>query len=391
MRATLSDPDILVLRGGGGMRTVVGMLFILTGIAWIALPSVVDIQSMALAYALGVWVALGAILIGGIVAGGRWGRTFDRRNGRYTSWWGLIFPLRRKEQSLEGFESVRLEKHITESRSQDDAGTTHAHYRVDYPISLISAAPPEGNLWVARSKKYFRARKTAETIARFLALPLHDSSSGQTVVREPDTLDESFADRMTRLGENLQLPNPPTDCRIRCEIVNERAVILLPPLGFTGRHYCALAFAALVLVGVLVFGAFAFGDFADDTDSTAMIIAMSVGALVLLLGLGPIVGRVLYAARSRERISVSQEGLWMHRRFAVFFSRRKIPTEELEELDLFNADPGERLLGRWLGRGSIRARSDRAECEFGGSLKPPEREWLYETIRYMVVKGPTWS
>jgi hypothetical protein len=393
MRASTSDPDILVLQGGGGTRTLVGGLFILFGVAWMVAPRVVDVRSsqpIYLAYALGCWVALAAIMIGGIVAGGRWGRTFDRRHGTYTRWWGLFVPLRRKQQPLEACSAVHLEKSITETGGGSGDASSRGYY-VCYPVTLIRASAPADRLCVDRDRKYFRARKTAEAIARFLDVPLRDTSSGQEVVREPSALDESFAQRAIRLGEDVRLPTPPDGSRIRCETADEKAEIALPPLGLGLFRAAFVVVVSAILIGAIAFCGVGMRDITEDSNAAEVVIPAMVVTLFLLFLFGPAVVRVLYAARSRERVSVSRQGLWIRRRFLLLGSRRSFAIDELEELEIIKPAARKPWLGRWQGKGGMRARSDRAEYEFGRSLAPEELQWLHATIRSVLVNGPPWK
>lgn len=389
MRATLSDPDVLELRGGGGVRTLIGAILVLAAAGWIAAPFVVRFERISLGYGLSLWLALAMIPVGGIVACGRWGRTFDRRQSRYTWWWGLLIPLIRRRRTLDAYSAVRLEKSVVETSGGSGDASSRGHY-VCYPVTLVSAGEPRDNLCVERNRRYFRARRTAEAVARFLELPLHDSSSGKEVIREAAALDQSFADRAVATGEELRLPLPPPDARAQCRAAGEGADITLPRLGLNGFQVVFVVIWASAIVAAVAYAAAGLSRIDDDPDAPATAIPALVGALFLLVLLGPAAVRTLYRALSRERISVSREGLTMRRRWLLFGSRRRFATRELEELEMREPDGREGLFRRWGGRGWIGARSDRTECEFGRSLSPGERRWLYETVRYALIRGSPW-
>ena len=115
---------------------------------------------------------------------GRAGVTIDRTSKTMTTWWGLLVPFRSTERPLGEVTTVALSREVRGSGKSS---------RTVYPVKLVG---PEKPVEIDAEQDYQSARRRAEKVAKFLDLGLEDTTSGQKVVREAGTLDESLRERL---------------------------------------------------------------------------------------------------------------------------------------------------------------------------------------------------
>lgn len=375
----IKDPDgfggeahRLTIKRGGGMLIAFGFPFFAIGI-FIAIG-----VSSGLLHTQGGQSAspLFAVLFGMLFALpglclmlGRAATVLDKDQEKIITWWGLLVPFKSKEQPLEGLDTVTLTKEVRRS----DKST----YTV-YPVRLSGGEKP---MLLKEPRQYEPARRLAEQAAKFLDLPLEDSTSGEMIRREAGTLDESLRDRILRTGETVEMPERPANARSAYQTEGDTLVIDIPPLGFQARHILIL-FAGLLfpaMVCIMFLGPMLSGGKPPPLFFLAFIGVFFIGLPLLLTW-----GMAFRDARKRARVRISSALLEVRQQGLLLSKTIRIPTSELEELTLTRTGRAG-LQSPFAPNPELRARSDRAVVDFGRGLQKQELEWLYDIVRYMVV------
>jgi hypothetical protein len=390
-----SDGDILERREGTGCLRRFGIALALAGAGWMAFTlkarEAGRLDHLALSLAPGaLLLALGVFCL--FVRGGA---HLDRRRRIQVSWWNALGFGRRRETSFAGCDRVEIGKHSGDS----DSPTT-------YPITL---AGPEGvkPLRLDAPADYQRARRSAEGVARFLSLPLHDRSAGETLVRQPAELDEPLRTRLRRTGGAPDLPPEPAVRKATVQQTNDGLRVETVGPGPTVAAWLPVVFAGAfaVIVG------FTFWRGLRYSPKT---FAVALGVFMAL----PILSALRIALRNvlqRTVVMAGHMGLRVEQAFLLGRKVTEIPADELEELILLK--PGApRLpagsagaeewkwslehgrmpdgteaprLVRWAWRlarsQGLLARSDRVSVTFGAGLPPDELAYLHALLLRALV------
>lgn len=389
----MRDPHRTVFKRGGGGLALFGLPFMLFGLFFtvMALGGHVETDGgQAVSPTAGVAISSVFTLIGAILVFGRIGVTIDVRIGYVRQWWGLLFPWRTKEHRLSDFDRITLGKEVVRS----DKST-----QIVFPVRLEGSGEP---IALRREGDYQSGRRAAESAARRLGLPLHDSTSGATIVRPSDRLDESIRDRARRSGERPVWSDPPEGCRIDRRATAEATVFRLPVAPFNPLLFL-LFVPSLIFVGffLAVFAVPFWSDAGGEGDSA--LFGAIFGAFMSLFIIAPIAAPavMILRGRAREEVVVSAAGLRLTRRFPIGRRRWELPIEEIEELEWverssrFAGEIDEEhrarmealggLFSLFIKPGAILARGDRASCEFGGSLTAEERRWLKGAVEFILT------
>jgi hypothetical protein len=403
-----SDPDIMESRSGGGFLSIFGIPFLLAGLflmqAPLGLLRVKTEGGPPAALLVGLF-GLPFAAIGAALVFGRSGVILDRQRGTLVRWWGLLVPMKRTEQSLDGFETVRL--------GYTPGDSKHA---ATYPVTLV---PGDGGRPVPMQAPtdYAAARRLAERLARFLRKPVEDSSAGEKTVRDPDRLDECLRDRIRRTGEDARsLPPRPDGMRTRIEETGDGLVLEIPAAA-ASRALQALPLVVglvfFVIVGRNFFSAFL------GVDSPPGV-RLGIVGVVLLLFLGGPIALVLRGFRGRQRttrVTVTRDLLRVEGEAAGRTGVAEIPAAELEDLlaptprslvaetgsrdartprlvddsgtlRMPDGRPAPRILLsiiKLVGSPGITARSDTTVVTFGRGLPEQETAYLHAVIRKTIA------
>ena len=270
-----------------------------------------------------------------------------------------------------------------------------------YPIYLEAT---DGQKKLVEDQDYQTTRRAAEGLARFIGVPLSDSSTGQAALRQADELNECLRDRVRRRGERIESPSAPlrTELKIRQEA--EGLTIELPQ----GGNLLSALVPVLLFGAVFVFFLLPIGQLILSDDSMPYEMKLIFGGFFsFFLGLLPLlllVFRLLRALTFRVRVVVDGRKLRVEQAFSGSKKAVEIPADELEELEL--ADPPVSMEQveefRRLGQGNIRvklmmriirmgkpsgitARSDKASVTFGENLNPEDQAYLYALVKQAVT------
>lgn len=400
---TGSDPDVIERKSGGGFLALFGIPFFLAGLFVLSIGLGVGPAPASGGFpgsAVAVLVGLIFTAIGGMLIFGRSGLIIDRRENRVVQWQGLLVPLRRTVRPLGTFDGVRIDC------NRGDKTTT-------YPVQLRKGGDTKGAITIESPTDYQRARRSAETLARFVRMPLEDHSSGKPVVRDPDHLDESLRERVRRLGEEQGFfPPQPLPMRTKVEQTVDGVILSIPhPVFGSGRHFRLVV--ALVVAGI---AAFVILPALLSLPMPPLVQYLIIGFVLLFSVLLPLVAALRSSAGS-SRVTVTraflrvEEGLGGKRRTI------EIPADELEELEyadrramlkaldvsgmkklkdfgdtgtprLPDGRPVPKILltlSRMVPSHGITARSDRAVVTFGQGLPDEELTYLHFLVRKILT------
>ena len=319
------DPAVWEARSSGHVGVFFfGLPFFLVGLFVMSLPlGLVPVEGDA-----GPWyvvVPFGSIfaMVGLGLMAGRRGIVIDRQRHRVVRWYGLLCPMVRRESLLDLCDRLALTREVRKS----DKST-----RVVYPVRLEGNAQ-DAVIHIEEPLDYQEARRTAESLAGFLRLPLVDLSSGKEVVREPDRLDESIRERARRTGEEMPDAVAPPKTRSTLREESGTLHIQIPPTGVTAVHRFYLV-ATLIFIGVAAFVVMPFLEF-EVQDPMSYLFIGFIGVGFVLLPLVSVLSRVAEQARSGCTVQASRSFLRVEQGKRV----TEIFADELEELGIHESPP----------------------------------------------------
>ena len=354
-RDSIDAPGAVISFSEGGTRQrqqIVGLLVMGMGLLVFsgAFQSHGPIRPDAL-----VFVAVGALVL--LLHSGA---TVDPRTRRVSRWWKVLVPIWTKFVDFDEVIGVTLTRETRKSKN--------GSYTV-YPVRVTTSDKP---FLVTQGRSYQLARYHAEVVAGTVWVPLEDSSTADTVIRQPEELDESVVERLHREGKAPQEPAPLLTSRIAHGTEGASETFTLPRRGLRRGDLVPLA----IPVAFGVFLAVANWKLVEGwTRGHGDVLPLVVMGILLAAA----VRYLVVQATVREHVEVTESSLQV-RRSSLF--HRKIttfPLENLEELRLlespFSPGPGMLLL-----------RSDRASAFVGESLRGDERQWLCDMLVYLVAR-----
>jgi hypothetical protein len=369
-----SDPDVLTKRFGGGCLMLFGLPFLLAGLALIAtvfIPGAVrggDDVPWYVGFPAGGLFAL----FGGLMVFGRSQTRIDRRQEVVESSFSALATFRRKETPLKRFDRVSI---TCEVRSNSNSSSTgHKRSYTVYPVRLVGDRDKID--WEAPTSSD-RARRSAEELAKFVRLPLHDSSTETEQVREADTLDESLRARASREGLGVVVPDRPA--RLRSTVTRQGdSVRVTFPL-----EYRKAVSAAIVCSIILGYPLVSTPDLVTDLGQAIRRLSPRLARPpfgdhpMLLVVIPVVVLALLWIAGSLTRVSaVASADSLRVKVYRLFVGwSRTIPAGELEEL--------------FFSGKAIVARSDRKTLSFGGNIDVREAAYVRAILKAALLGQPT--
>ncbi|MFC1853200.1 hypothetical protein ACFL27_23630 [candidate division CSSED10-310 bacterium] len=405
------DPEILEMkRGGGGCFVIFGLPFFLVGLFIICL-SLGLIPEKGEGFPWYVGIPFGGVFasLGAAFIFGRSGIIIDKRRNSIVSWWGLIVAFKRTENTLAHFERIALDREVRRGEKKS--------YTV-YPVRLASTKVDTEPVNIDEPKEYQQARQIAEKIAKFLELPLADSSTGTEVVREADKLDESIRDRARRLGETVVIPSPPSAMRSTVRKEYASVTVEIPPLGLMLNHYIILVGLSVFLVMAVISGITTVYSIIKGSETDFILIL--VPCLFFLIPIAVIFQVVYKQLRISTVVTASTTEFTVERRPGIR-KVTEIPVEELEDFVLKTTPHFSRVFGSrspgdphtFSGSGGpdlnqvtdnpalakflevvakiatnagITALSDRVSVTFGQGLAQDELTYIYSILKKTMIE-----
>jgi hypothetical protein len=396
---TYKDQATLEINSGGGCLAIFGLPFLLVGLFVMQLPlGIIPVKGSPGTLPSIFVVLFGAVFaaVGAVLVFGRSGIILDRSRGHLIQWYGLLVPMKRKEYLLDAIRQVEMNF----SSGDSDSPAT-------WPVKLSgeSIAKP---ISVLQPTSFTEARQMAEELARFLRKPLVDTSTGETITRDPEHLDESYRDRLRRTGEAVSvLPPEPPNMRSKVERTGDGFVIHIPSNTKRGLHYIPVL-ASLIFAGIVLLF------FMRVIHNVPLIF------IVLFVIAGPALSALLRVHRLNnefEKITVTKTFLRVEALKEGKSKTTEIPVSELEDFvapsmrEVMNTIempgmkkvqlgdtgtprlPDGRPVPRFLlslikmvsSKGII-ARSDKAVVEFAKGLDEAEVAYLFALIRKTITE-----
>jgi len=274
-----------------------------------------------------------------------------------TSWWGALGLRKKTERPLDDFNRVTINKEVRRSKNST--------YTV-YPVRLSGEGKP---INIEEPRDYKSARATAEELAKFVGKGILDTSSGEAVERDLESLDESLRDRARRTGETIEVPEMPPNMKSKCSVEGRQMVVEIPAEGLRPVMLLLLA------------------------------VPLVIAAVVFLSFIMPLLDEKGMPDTFRwTQVVASPDGLRIEQRTAFSKKVTEIPAVELEELlcpvarapaeaqrDLDGSDMPQAAKGLLLAlaqgaKGGIIARSDQQIVEFGAGLPANELRWIHAVL-----------
>lgn len=363
--------DRLEIKQGGGWLFLFGLPFLAIGLfVMINFQTIPFKDKHGVEQSPLVGLLFGAIfaIVGCVVCFARFGTIIDRRHGTVTTWWGLLVPWRSKSRSLSSFSQVTVSSEVRRTKKSS--------YLV-YPVRLHGLGGNSIELEAPRNPE--PARQAAERFAKFVELPLMDTTYGSPIVRQPHELDESLRDRARRTGVKPEIPKTPPGVRSSYRIEGDTLVLEIPPGGVLRQLSLPLGLGVVVpmIAGAVFFSDIDLGDMSRQMTTLLWIAAGFMVGVPLLAMLLP----ALHRGMQRTYVELTPAMLTVNRHSPLYRSTTQIPADELEELEIVW---GSNV--RWTGPShAILARSDNAAVQFGEGLSREELHWLRDVVHAMVT------
>ena len=204
---------------GGVLSMTLGLLMLFLVLGVMETVKVGTVQGT-----VGMTVLGAVFLVAGLaLTGFRTRRVVDRASGTFVKSMSTFFPLRKRVWRLENFDSVSLSEEKNSSMGKASACHVYTLHLTGNPDGRPDSA--ERVLW-STSTSYAQSRQEAESLARFLELPLRDSSGGALSVRNTDDLEQPLKQRVK--SQAVTLPECPGNLRSKVTLEEDRVRIVIP-------------------------------------------------------------------------------------------------------------------------------------------------------------------
>ena len=307
-----SEPMTIRSRSSGNRvgRFLFGMVFALAGAFSIFSYFAFEISGDA-------WVALllGVIfvLIGIGVAGFYSHRVLDKHGGFAQSSFGIFFSFKQTRYELSDFQQVSLH-HEVRTRSSKHGSRT---YDV-YPLRLDGRKDLNLGEWL----DFTQGRQKAEAVAKYLDLPLCDSSTGETVIRQPGDLDKSLVQRLRESGEQVERPEQPPGSAVKVSSWGGETILSLPREGFNAANLMSVVAVAVF------FGFIGFQGFLDRVLDARL-------GVVTLVVIGVAIGLIAVGIKAFAPVKVTVDHTTLKVSRGLLFARSgEMSRSQLEEFNL---------------------------------------------------------
>lgn len=318
-----------------------------------------------------LFVALTIVLLGY-----RRGTFLDTRMRKLTTWHGLFIPIWKKQYSLDNVQQVKLTENLEGTHEQ-----THREY-----IAWVS-----GEDLLVRCYKFTdlkKVRHEAERIARFLHVPLEDSTSGHLVKITPDELGEPLRKRLQRNGQEQLWPVPASDSRLLVRTESGLTAIQLPKRGMQLRPGFYIQCIPLFAMGAWFMKTFYYpiatgAEGAPPIASAGWFFLFGLCNVFLLIFLSPII--IYIKARLKqgesETIICTRDELKIMRRKPVTLATNEIIEFRLDQPEVRARKQRQKSKGLVIETGA-------EEIRVGDFLNPDELAWLRDALSHLIAHGP---
>ena len=149
---------------------------------------------------------------------------------------GLLVPMRSQQRRLSAFTAVAITFRAGDSDSPDK-------------MLIVLRAPGGKDFTIGSPAQFGEARKQAECLARFLHLPLADTTTDHETVVSPDRAGETLRDRLIAYAAPAGRPLPPARLRSEVNQSSGEATIVIRGRRISGMATgIAVSFSAVLLL-----------------------------------------------------------------------------------------------------------------------------------------------
>jgi hypothetical protein len=402
-------PDRLLITDGGGCLSLFGLPFLCAGIfMWLSVMGIVPLNSGDLPGYASPMVGLMALIftaVGGTLVFGRAWTTVDATRREVVKEWGLLWPMHRAAESIDGYRTAAIEFVRGDSDSADQ-----------YPVFLRSDSRP--TIKLASFTEYANARACAAAAARHLRLDVEDATTDHARRMPAGQADLSLKQRAHLGHEQMDPAGPPPAARSTVTHENDRVRIAMPNPRL---HPVALAFM-LLPVAMPLFLVGPLSSFFRQTNTPDPLGWAFLGFLIVGFGILPAASALSAWLRSRfgativtvssEGLVLQQRGIWRTKtrqtiaaadivdldfstRESAIESARLATEQRMRESDGSFAPPatiGPRtqkmiaMLSRFAKGGGVTVKTRQGLTTFGEGLADDEIRYLHSVVRASLVR-----
>lgn len=304
-------------------------------------------------------IAGGSVLafFGAIFMCVRFGVIVDRQRRIVTKWWGLLVPLHKTAHPFSQSHYVTL---CEEWRK-------NVYRHKVFPVRLEGVGT--NAITLHEPSDYDKARHLAEEIAKFLHLGIRDRSSGEEVVRDASTLDESIRQRAKRLSLTSRMPQQPPGARLSVSFGGSRSTATI---DMPVKHWgWVVVLAFIIAVVCAVFIELHLKQTGGSPDMARLLFTFLI---LLCLILPAVLFMVIH-----ERLIVSPDELVIVRRGVFGTNTIRLQANEIEEVEIAR----DTLVSL---PGHVVVRSDRGSVKLlAAAYSAKELKWLKDTLVHVLT------
>ncbi len=373
-----SNQNIWSHQAGGGCTSLFGLPFFVVGVGVIVLTFIPTETRGGDELPFFFGIPFGSIfaIVGGALLFGRLELLIDRGSGIATRNWKLLSKtVKAQSFQLKEFDRISLRSEIRRSKNSS--------YTV-YPVRLMGG--PEMKFDISQSRSESEARKSAEEIAKFLSLPIHDETSGALRIRESDLLDENIKDKFEKGLESNEIPNPPAKLKSRIQYDGSSLQVEVPPPGFNAGF---LVVALFICIFELIFLTTFAIPFLSKTDLSGVFLIFAAVFGLIFLGLPTLflIGLIGNSFIATQSVSVSNATLKVTKGWPIR-KTKSISANEIEEFIIGTKKPGSRGNKSAITFGAAKevlAISDDDQLSFGAGLPQDVVAYIYALAKGILV------
>lgn len=126
----------------------------------------------------------------------------DKKRKKITTIWGVLFPIKKTVQALPEANFIQHDSEVRTNRSEN------SHSR-SYTMYMLSLTKGEESTEIFECQDILKTRRISEYLSSFLELPIKDTSLGSELTSQPDELDLSLKEMLSKNFETVERPQIP--------------------------------------------------------------------------------------------------------------------------------------------------------------------------------------
>ncbi|MBN2008605.1 hypothetical protein JW960_04575 [candidate division KSB1 bacterium] len=282
-----------------------GILMMLTSIGIIPLQNADDVPSWSylILFLMGVIFSI----VGGYLAFGRTWIDLDKSRGTLVMRKGWLIPMRTTQYNLFNYNQIELGFVEGDSETVDK-----------YPVRLLSSVQ-EKVITIYDSSEYGDSYERAIFIAKFLTLPLKDTTTQHTTTFKSDQLHGAFVERSQVDSAAFERIERPFHLVSNIEEKDDSTQITIPAGGFKLTLLLSLIIPAGILISVFSY----ILPFFRQTHTPILVQHIAIGFIVVMFVIVPLISFInsvlakIYGysrlITSSTEIKIIERGAWRSR------------------------------------------------------------------------------